>query len=403
MEKIKNQFFKNNNPNIMKQFLSLFTLLFFQLSFSQTQPLIISENIRLPKDTIVVNQLIKSLNGFLAQKEKTNKENTFILKEDLPETSAWLDEIKGIEKNQKFKDDYFYRGYLTNVVPVNKTDYLVQFSYIGVNENKPILRASFEVLAKKKDNQFYLASTLKRNTESWKSKTFGDITFHFKNTLNEKVAKDYAKQVSFYDKKLNTPSSKIEWYGCDDLQEVLKTVGVPYKLDYNGENADTFSGNENNILVKVVGQNNTTFNSFDPHDLWHERLRNISSKSITNKPVDEGCAYLYGGSWGISWKEIFKEFKLQIANNKNTNWVEIKEIPVYFNTKEFKNAADYIVNALIVQKIEKEKGFPAVMEFLSCGKYQKGNENYYKTLEKLTGITKSNYNEKVWELINSAK
>jgi hypothetical protein len=371
---------------------------------AQTSKIIIQENIRLPKDTIVANQLIKSLNSFLAEKEKTNKENTFVLKEDLPETSAWLDEIKGIEKSQKFKDDYFYKGYLTNVVPINKTDYLVQFSYIGVNENKPILMASFELLAKKKDSRFYFASTLKKNTKSWKSKTFGNISFHFKNTLNEKVAKNYEKQVSYYDKKLNAPNSKIEWYGCDDLQEVLKTVGVPYKLDYNGANADTFSGNENNILVRVVGQNNASFNSFDPHDLWHDRLHNVISTSIINKPVDEGCAYLYGGSWEISWSEILKTFKEKVSSNSKTNWLATYEDFYDFGeSKEKHLLVPYVINALIIEKLEKEKGFSAVIELLSCGKYQKGNENYYKTLEKLTGITKSNYNEKVWELINNAK
>ena len=119
--------------------------------------------------------------------------------------------------------------------------------------------------------------------------------------------------------------------------------------------------------------------------------------------MDEGCAYIYGGSWGLSWKEIFNAFKEQIASNKNTNWAEIKETPVSFKTKNYPNPADYIVNALLVQKIEKEKGFAGVWELLNVGPFEKGNEKYYQTLEKLTGITKVNYNEKIWELINNEK
>ena len=64
---------------------------------------------------------------------------------------------------------------------------------------------------------------------------------------------------------------------------------------------------------------------------------------------------------------------------------------------------EYVLNALIVQKIEKEKGFEGVWEFLNCGPYEKTNENYFKTLEKLTGITKNSFNDKVWELINKEK
>ena len=95
-------------------------------------------------------------------------------------------------------------------------------------------------------------------------------------------------------------------------------------------------------------------------------------------------------------------FKEQIANN-NTDWVEIKETPVYFKTGNFTNSADYIVNALLVKKIEKEKGFEGVWELLNVGPFEKGNEKYYQTLEKLTGITKANYNDTITELINQEK
>jgi hypothetical protein len=56
-----------------------------------------------------------------------------------------------------------------------------------------------------------------------------------------------------------------------------------------------------------------------------------------------------------------------------------------------------------VQKIEKEKGFPAVMELLSCGKREKGDENYFKALEKITGISKANFNSSMQDLINNNK
>ena len=59
----------------------------------------------------------------------------------------------------------------------------------------------------------------------------------------------------------------------------------------------------------------------------------------------------------------------------------------------------YFLNALIVQKIEKEKGFPAVTGLLGCGKREKGDENYFKALESTTGITKANFNNAMSELI----
>lgn len=38
-------------------------------------------------------------------------------------------------------------------------------------------------------------------------------------------------------------------------------------------------------------------------------------------------------------------------------------MPIYFKTGNFQNSADYIVNSLLVQKIEKEKGFEGVGNF----------------------------------------
>jgi hypothetical protein len=183
-----------------------------------------------------------------------------------------------------------------------------------------------------------------------------------------------------------------------------KLIGVNYKSDYNGETESVWSSSFGDRKLIVFGNNNATFNEFDPHDLWHDRLSLVIPRSKVYKPVDEACAYLYGGSWGISWKQILKTFKEKVASNKNSNWLEIKETPLNFGESQEKHLmADYVVNALIVQKLEKENGFSAVWELLNCGKWEKGNEKYYQALEKLTGITKANYNEKIWELINNEK
>jgi hypothetical protein len=386
-----------------KQFLIIGLLFITSLSFAQTNSLIIPANVVLPKDTLVAKQLVKSLNGFLSQKESPNKENTYILKEDLLETSILLDEMKGIEKSGKFKDNNFYKGYLTNVVQIDLSNFIIQLSYLGVNENTPILCASFELLAKYKDDKFYFLSPLKRNTFSWQTKKIGNSTFLYKKELNTKVATEYVKDIAFFDKILDAPQGNIVWYGCNDMPEVMQNIGVLYKLEYNGRSVGTINANENNTALLVNGTYNTNFNGFDLHDLWHERARNAIAPNSINKPVDEGCAYLYGGSWGISWSQILKTFKDKVASNPNSDWLSLYDGFYNFGeSKEKHLIVSYLINALIVQKIEKEKGFSAVKELLSCGKYEKGSENYFKVLERLTGINKANFNENVWNLIKKS-
>jgi len=370
---------------------------------AQTNRLQINSNINLPKDSVETGVLIASLNDFLASALQPNKENKLVLATEKLETFILLDEINGMEKSGKFKDDHFYKPYLTNVVSLKDGNYFIQLSYIGINENTPFLRASVELVAHKTNGLFLFSSPLLGNTKTWKTEKVGNSIFHYQTRINKTKTKEYDKLASSFDKKLKAINKVTEFYCCENIIELQKLIGVQYKSDYNGRTENILSSSLGDRSLIILGNNNSDFNDFDQHDLWHDRLELVIPRSQVNRPIDEGCAYLYGGSWGMSWKDIFKEFKEQIAINKNTNWAEIKENPITFKTKGFNNSADYIVNALLVQKIEKEKGFAAVWEFLNCGKFEKGNENYYKELEKLTGITKADYNDKVWELIINEK
>lgn len=370
---------------------------------AQTNSLQLNLNIVLPKDSVESKNLTTSLNDFLLSAQKPNEENKFILESEKIETFILLDEINGIEKNVKLKDDFFYKPYLTNLVPLKDNNYLVQVSYIGTNESVAFLRASFEFIAHKKNNSFAFSSPLLGNTKNWKVKKLGNNIFHYQNTINKEKVKEFNKLTTSFDLKLKSSNKITDYYCCDNIIELEKLIGVDYKSDYNGRTESVWSSSIGDRKLIVLGDSNSNFNEFDPHDLFHDRLSLVTARNKVNKPVDEGCAYLYGGSWGLTWKEIFKAFKEQIASNKNISWTEIKENPIYFKTKGYNNSADYIVNALLVQKIEKEKGFAGVWELLNVGPFEKGNEKYYQTLEKLTGITKANYDNKIWELIKNEK
>jgi hypothetical protein len=388
----------------MKTKLFFSAILFLTALFAdaQTNALRVNPNIILPKDSIESKALIASLNDFLlsAQKPK-NEENKYILESERIETFIQLDEINEIEKSGKFKDDHFYKPYLTNVVLLKDSTYLIQISYIGISADTALLRASFEFIAHKTNNTFVFSSLLLKNTKNWKVERVGNNIFHYQNTINNDKIKEFSNLTASFDNKLKSTNKVTDYYLCDNIIELEKLIGVQYKSDYNGRSNTVWSSSFGDRKLIMFGNNNSSFNEFDPHDLFHDRLSLVIPRSKVNKPVDEGCAYLYGGSWGFTWKEIFKAFREQIANNKNTNWLEIKETPIYFKTGNYQNQADYIVNALLVKKIEKEKGFAGVWELLNVGPFEKGNEKYYQTLEKLTGITKANYNNKIWELINN--
>lgn len=371
---------------------------------AQASKLIVNQYINLPKDSIEAKSLISSLDNFLVAAQKPNEENIFVLPAEKIETFIQLDEVNGIEKSGKFKDDFFYKPYLTTIVPIEKDKYLVKISYIGVNEKAPILCGSFEFIAHKTTNSFLFSSPLKRNTKNWKALKAGNNIFHYENSINNSKVKEFEKLANTFDKKLKVANKQCDIFLTTDFVALQKLIGIDYKLEYNSYSENTFSSSIGDKKLIVLGNNSATFDNFDPHDLWHDRLSLIISRRKVNKPIDEGCAYLYGGSWGISWREILNKFKTKVCSNEKIDWLSnYGKFDNFGESSETHLMAEYVLNALFVQKIEKEKGFESVWEFLNCGTYEKTNENYFKSLEKLTSISKTNFNDKIWELIKNEK
>ena len=239
---------------------------------AQGNSLRINPNIVLPKDSIVSKALTTSLDDFLLSAQKPMEENKFIFESEKIETLIQLDELNGIEKSVNFKDNYFYKPYLTNVVLLKDNNYLIQVSYIGTNENVALLRASFEFIAHKSNNAFLFSSPLLINTKNWKIEKVGNNIFHYQNTINKKKIKEFDKLTSSFDLKLKTTNKITDYYCCDNIIELQKLIGVDYKSDYNGRSESVWSASLGDRKLIVMGNNNASFNEFDPHDLFHERL-----------------------------------------------------------------------------------------------------------------------------------
>ncbi|MEP2023429.1 MAG: hypothetical protein ABJH98_04880 [Reichenbachiella sp.] len=386
--------------------LKLITLLIFApfLLFAQTGELTIHPHIRLPQDSLTSQQLVQALNDFLAAAAKPNEENQWVLASQRIETHILLDEFKDIMKSKAFADDQFYQPYLNNVIALKKGQFLIQLSYIGTKDNESHLRASFELIAHQSDDAFLFSSPLLRNTRDWKTAKVNNNIFHYAKTINEENVQTFGRLAAAFDEKLKVDNKITEFYCTENLTALLQLMGVNYRLDYNGVRQANFSSSLGDKKLILLGNDNATFQNTDAHDLWHDRLSLKISRRKVNKPIDEACAYLYAGSWGLSWEEIFNQFCDKVANNKKTDWTQIKEEPVNFaETRTEHLIADYVVNALFVQQIEKDQGFAGVWEFLNCGPFEKGNANYYAALEQLTGITQKGYNKAVWKLIEKQK
>jgi hypothetical protein len=363
-------------------------IFFIKFCHGQSDTLVYAPGYRFPMAPVTKSLFIRDLNLFLSFYN-----NGVVTKTDIM-TMPLTDELNGIQANWNLRDSLFYKPYLDNLILLSDTSYLIQLSYLGVNNGLPALRASFEMLAKQNNDHFFFYSPLDTRTKSWKRETIDNITFVFQNNIDRVKAHQFAKLDSFFNVKLNTPAQRTIFIQADNFPQALYLAGVNFKSDYAGHSYNSLSDYADNRRVVISGRPGS-FPNYDPHDSWHEKLRTIMPDSVINRPVDEGCAYLFGGSWGYSWYQVLDSFMVYVHQNPGANWVSLYKNGDKFNMGIYQNAIAYILNALLVERIQQEKGFASVMKLLSCGKREKGDANYFITLQKITGITALTFNDEI--------
>jgi len=352
-----------------------------------------------PTDSASV-RLRTSLADFLRIRNDGDARTPYVWPPAALETSALLDELSDLEQRAGQPANP-YQLYLTNAVRLDSANYLLQLAALGVQGQTPQLRANFELRAKRVDGQFLFYSPLRANTAAWRQRQIGSVRFQYATEL-PKAAATYAKQATSFDKKLANSNQLTDYYVCENLPTALQLVGLTSKADYQGYAHNSLSARVPGRLLVLSGDNGP--DQFDPHDLWHRQLRNVLAAKLINKAVDEGCAFSYGGSWGLSWPVILRQFRAYAQARPQEDWLAAYPTAASVSTGTQRPLlVRYAINALIVQQLERTKGFPAVKELLSCGPYEPTNARYFQTLERVAGISPASFNVTVRTLLAAAQ
>lgn len=365
---------------------------------AQGSGLVVLDYLRLPKDSAEKIQLVEELGEFLLLARQTEVENPLVLPAEQAETLLLLDEIR-----EMFSDDSLAtEAYLMGVEALyDKKSYVVQVAYIAEQQGLPMLKACFDFVAHKVESGFLFSSPLKRNTCDWKTETNDYLTFYYQSDKAKTTVNQYVKYILEFDTKLNI-NRKTDFYLCDECEsmvQMLQLVGVRYKADYNGFAWNSISFTMEDKVVTIESQRLSRRQVIDPHDLFHWRA-SLAIPEGKNHYMVCGAAYVYCGSWGISWEGIQQLFKTRMVYDKNTDWLAL-----YFERYNFGESWEnhllvtQFINALVVQKVEKEQGFSAVMELLRSGDMYTDRAKFFDVLERVAGINGANFNQKVSELV----
>jgi hypothetical protein len=391
----------------IKYFFLIFFILVSSNINAQADYLIINENIRLPKDSIERKGLIDNLNMFLSSVKDNDSYENWILPNEKDKTQILITEIQDF----MLKDTIGFKPYLINFELLgDKKVYSIQIAYISLLENyQPLLKAIFEFIVHKYNDTFLFSSPLSENTKEWKTRRFENLIFHYQNHIAESVIDQYIKIVPDYDKKLGIRKT-TEYFFCDDCQDLaslLRLVGIYYKIDYNGLSWPMTDFDTEGRKVALYNRSMSRKEFVDPHDTFHGRANLAVPKNIQNYYMVCGCAYIYGGTWSgdwkIDWAGIQKRFKETSFNDKKTDWLKL-----YFERYNFGESKErpilitQFINALIIQKVEKEQGYSAVMKLFSSGNMYQDKDHFFKILEEVIGINEKNFNEKIRKLIESS-
>ena len=362
--------------------------------------LVVPHGLRLPRDSATRVGLLASLEGWLGQRSKPDSVNVYLSQDAA--TSAFMDELRSIDWYNRRDSMGVCRCYLGNVVSLDSLRCLVQLNYMEVRKDTPVLRACCTVMARRgDDNRWLMSSILAENTVNWKTKAIGNCVFHYKTAFNEKKASAFVERIASYDTQLHTGPVSLDYYICDNLAEAMHVAGEDYRSDYNGLAYEELSGDQGNHTVVVSGWKLIDgFNDWDTHDWWHGRLHRVVPVSTINRPVDEGMAYLYGGSWRVyTWKDVLSRFKDYAAAHPDADWLALYKSGVDYVAEAHNLKISYVINALIVQRI----GFDAALPLLTCGPKQEGDANYFAALKQVVSVDEAGFNAYVAGLIRGSE
>lgn len=375
---------------VINRIAGMFLLCFYAFNlFGQTPLIALHSSVSLKRDSTQKRAVLSALDAFLKQipEIKTDSANTTLQQLG---TLALTDEMK----------DSGLTWQVINLVRLNDSMYRIQLLAFKRNE----INSSISLMAVKRQENYSIQSPLTWNMRGWKQYRLQQFCFYYDRSINKSKAKQFAKKFKQLNRVIGTEFRQTYFLTCDDLSEALRLIGVSYKANLTGLNSGSVSQKGKNCLLISDGNFTSRFKALDPHDFWHYCLYKWKPRTSWNRSVDEGCAYLFGGSWGLSWHQILQQFHRFADTTSNSNWLELYEKPFEFtgsNTKPLYVA--YVLNALIIQRMQSDSGLDGVRALLASSSDQKGNENYFRILEASTGISRINFNSRMNDLIHKSR
>lgn len=345
------------------------------------------------------DNILKSLDTLFSQIDNGKLDTNSINKDNYKLTIATLTSIKGNENSDKDSIADFYKRQLINLYPISTTEYFISNAYLGNKANEaPILKTVFNLIAKSENGKFTFSLPISYLTKTWKTKIVGNVTYHFSDNMNLKRAKLFDRKNISIATKLNLKPEKFDFYLCDNYQEILHLLGYEYDLESNGKTREGY-GVDANTIFSIM--HNEDFS----HDLFHYYSAKVRANK-RNATAEEGIAYSWGNTyWAkqngeiVTQRELILSLKKYLQDNPKTSLLDLFDNkPKIFNDLAKEVSIKSALSSLICDEIEKQKGVEGIKTLLNCSN---GDDNYFKCIDGLVQINRTNFDKEVMKLVDA--
>lgn len=382
----------------------LFSFLLFSIfTFSQSKVLI-NNNLDVVEDVLKRKKMIDVVSHFILEKSTKNEDLTIVNPDNKLETWLFLNELRKLQNSKVFSTNYMLMYEVTSAEASNKNNFTIHLNCYYEDKEIKNSVAKIEIILQEINNKYLVSSAIKNNLPRWESKTIENYNFYFEKEINEKKLRDFIAKNNQLSLNLKEQKIPTKIYCVDDIYKAYELFGIAYKRDYSSNNffLGIESATDNNQSTMIVATKKGMLDDFSFGSLWKARITEKYPQKNLYVPVLEGYSYINDGHPFYKWEQIWIHFKNAYSVSQKTDWLSLYGTKQNFSLSSTPLYTENLINAMIIKTIEKEKGFSGVLELLNCGKFDGENQdNYFKTLENVSGITKANFNEKIDKLITS--
>ena len=340
------------------------------------------------------NRILGSLDSLLIGIHKGYLDTNLLSRTNYSLNLSTISSLKDYETKDSIPG--FYKKQLINFYPVSAGEYFISIAYIG---NQPggtsDLKGIINLVAKHTNGKTTFSLPLNYRTRHWNTQTIQDVTYYFPDKLNLATANAFAAKNIAIATKLGLKPEKLQFYICENQQEILKLLGYAYDQGSNGRTREGYGVDSNTIF----------FNHEDfSHDVFHYYSAKIRGAAKRNRAVEEGMAYYWGNAYYTKdngemteFKELVNYLKVYIKQNPKANLLEL----FTNDTKIFTKVPEEIsvkstISGLLCKEVEQKKGIEGIKKLITCGK---GDESFFKTLDELLAVNNTNFDKGVRRLI----